>query len=136
MAPHAASLVLGLQRFTDGLHTILGFQPWFYPQFVCNPTANRCNTGKTLNDVTGLPELGGRHLPQDAAERLQGRSVAPALAAHQVERLSIAARRPAARPGCPRHIPRAPTAATRLADFQGLAVASPRRSHEASLSGS
>jgi hypothetical protein len=48
--------------------------------------SHRCNTGKTLNDVTGLPELGGRHLPQDAAERLQGRSVAPALAAHQVER--------------------------------------------------
>ena len=38
------------------------------------------------SSVTRLLELGGRLLPQDFAERLQGRSVAAALASHQVER--------------------------------------------------
>src|SRR5262249_17827448 len=41
---------------------------------------------RTRAPVTTLPILGGQHLPQDDAERSHRRAVAPALAAHQVER--------------------------------------------------
>jgi SAM-dependent methyltransferase len=44
------------------------------------------DTGCHRQGVTDLPELGRHPLPQDGAERLQGRPIAPALAAHQVER--------------------------------------------------
>ena len=37
-------------------------------------------------NVPTLSELGGRSFTQDGAEGLQGRSVAPAFAPHQVER--------------------------------------------------
>jgi hypothetical protein len=38
-----------------------------------------------LTGAMALPELGSHSLVQHAAERLQGWSVAPAFAAHQVE---------------------------------------------------